>query len=108
MRRCHYCGSMLFFGGVREGAHPYCSGDWQGKNAFKQLCDQIPESTVRLHVREAQQGTCPDCGGRGPLDIHTAYWVWSALIVTRWGSAPRLSCRACATKKRLASLGSSL
>ena len=61
-----------------------------------------------LQVRAAQQGNCPECHGRGPLDIYFAYWVWSVLIVTRWGKTPRFSCRPCATKRQLASLGSCL
>ncbi len=108
MARCHHCGSTFFFGAVREGEHRYCSDDCRGQNVFKVRCDQIPESTVLLHVRAAQQGNCPECRGRGPLDIHVTYWVWSALIVTRCGKTPQFSCRPCATKRQLVSLGSCL
>jgi hypothetical protein len=97
---------VCFFGTVREGEHRYCSEECRGQNAFKARCDQIPAGTVREHLREAQQGSCPDCRGRGPLDIHVVYWVWSAIIFTRWGKTPRFSCRPCATKRQLVSLGS--
>lgn len=66
MARCHHCGSTFFFGAVREGEHRYCSDDRRGQNAFKVRCDQIPESTVLLQVRAAQQGNCPECHGRAP------------------------------------------
>ena len=100
--------SILFFGAVREGEHRYCSEDCRAEHAFKVRCDQIPESTVRQRVREAQQGPCPECRGRGPIDIHVSYWVWSVLILTRWGKTPQFACRPCATKKQLLSLGSCL
>lgn len=98
--------SRRIFGAVREGEHCYCSDDCLGQNAFKVRCDQLSDSIVRQHVREMQHGTCPECRGPGPLDIHASHWVWSALIFTRWGETPWLSCRPCATKRQWVSLRS--
>lgn len=108
MARCHHCGSVFFFGAVREGEHRYCSEDCRSQNAFKARCDQIPVAMVREHLRGVQQGSCPECQGRGPLDIHDSYWIWSALLLTRWGKTSRLSCRSCATNRQLMGLGSGL
>jgi hypothetical protein len=37
-----------------------------------------------------------------------SYWVWSAVLLTRWGSTPVVSCRSCARKSQLTNIGFSL
>src|SRR5215470_8768738 len=108
MARCHYCRSTFFFGGVREGDHRYCGDKCRQHNAFRARCDQIPAAVVRERLWEMQREGCPRCHRREPLDIHVSYWVWSAIAITRWGKTPQLSCRSCATKRQLMSLGSCL
>ena len=45
---------------------------------------------------------------RALLDIRISYWVWSAVVVTRWGYESKFCCRRCATKRQLMSVGSCL
>lgn len=51
---------------------------------------------------KAHQGPCPKCQGPGPIDVHVAHKVWSALFLTQWSSAPQVSCRACGLKSQAA------
>jgi hypothetical protein len=50
------------------------------------------------------QGACPKCKGPGPVDVHTSYWVWSALALTRWGTQQQITCRGCAMKRQVGNL----
>jgi hypothetical protein len=51
-------------------------------------------------MREVHEGKCPRCGRAGPIDMHKAHRVWSALVVTSWSSSPELSCKPCATRRQ--------
>jgi hypothetical protein len=56
---------------------------------------------IQPKVREVHQGNCPKCSGRGPVDVHTSYRVWSALLMTWWESRPHICCRSCGIKSQL-------
>lgn len=40
----------------------------------------------------------------GPVDVHKAHQVWSALFFTSWSSEPHVCCRSCGIKKQSGSL----
>ena len=64
------------------------------------MIDHVPEDVLQKAVLAIHEGLCPKCGGLGPVDVHTAYEVWSALIITHWKSCPQISCRLCGDKAR--------
>ena len=61
----------------------------------------MPDELVDDALSALHAGPCPDCGGPGPVDVHTAHSAWSALVMTSWKSTPRVSCRPCATRAKL-------
>jgi hypothetical protein len=65
------------------------------------MASQDIEDYIREQVREIHQGNCPRCGASGPVDLHTSYWVWSALFFTRWGSSPLICCRKCGRTEQI-------
>ncbi len=101
MARCSYCGSSILFGGVSEGKLRFCNANCHRQGYLLALADQIPEDLMAEHLAEVHQGDCPKCGGPGPIDVHTSYSVWSALVLTSWRSNPQVCCRSCGIKAKL-------
>ena len=104
MAKCDYCGSLILFGGARDGNLRFCNEKCQSGGTLLKLSGQIPEDVVQKQLWEVHQGACPECHGRGPVDVHTAHQIWSALVLTSWKSVPQVSCRACGVKQQLMSL----
>jgi hypothetical protein len=108
MAKCGYCGTTILFGGARDGDVRYCNADCQQRGAVAAVAQHVPDQLVSEQVWKVHQGVCPKCGGRGPVDVHTSYRVWSALVLTSWRSMPHVSCASCGTKARLMDAGFSL
>ena len=101
MASCGFCGSWILFGGAREGEERFCNDECRRKGLIGNLADEIPEEIIGRHVDEVHQGECPECGGEGPVDVHTSHMVWSALVLTSWYSKPKVCCRSCGVKAKL-------
>ncbi len=108
MAKCDYCGSTILFGGARDGDLRFCNARCQSAGTLLRLSNSIPEPSVQEVLWKVHQGACPKCGGRGPVDVHTSYWVWSALVLTQWSSRPQVSCRGCGVKSQLGATATSL
>jgi len=101
MAKCAYCGSLILLGGNTDGALRFCNATCQTKGAFLRFADQLTPELVEAELRAVFAGACPKCHGPGPVDVHTSYRVWSALVVTQWQSRPALSCARCGWKAKL-------
>lgn len=108
MTNCDYCGTGILFGGKREGNLRFCNTRCQQGGAFLALSRQVSDTQVQEMLWKVHQGTCPKCGGSGPVDVHTSYRVWSALVLTNWSNSLQVSCRSCGLKKQLADSAFSL
>ena len=108
MARCDYCGSSILISGVTVGNQRYCNAQCQQSGQLMQISRQFPEDVVQKNVWEVHQGTCPVCKGRGPVDVHTGYQVWSAVLLTQWKNIPRVSCRPCGIKHQASNMVLSL
>ena len=109
MAKCGYCSSRVIFGGVRTDAGTrFCNDKCYNGAMLLAVSDQIPSDVVNQQVQMVHQGLCPKCKGRGPIDVHTKFQVWSALLVTSWSNRPEVSCRACGVKNQVMSAISSL
>lgn len=79
----------------------FCSKECHKKGAsFCALVRQVPKSLVDEQVGEIHRGLCPICHGRGPIDVHMAHRIYSALIWSSWRSIPNICCRACGIKSQ--------
>lgn len=101
MARCHYCEATIIYGGVKANGLRFCSDKCHRMGFVGPAVDQIPADVLSRHIAEVHRGACPRCGGPGPIDVHTSYLVWSALVVTSWHSKPQVCCRACGVKAKL-------
>jgi endogenous inhibitor of DNA gyrase (YacG/DUF329 family) len=101
MASCGYCKTTTFFSSHKRNGLTFCSEDCMVLDAYKEVARQLPQEFVEQKVQETHQGNCPQCGGPGPVDVHTSHRVYSVLIMTSWSSPVQLSCRSCAIKAKL-------
>ncbi len=98
MAKCDACGSTIIFGGVRQGNYLFCNNNCLEKGNLLILADQIPLDILEEQLHSVFKGKCPRCDGEGPVDIHTSYFVWSALLLTSWKNTPNICCKSCGVK----------
>lgn len=103
MGKCNYCGSIILFGGVKEGKLKFCNKECHEKENVLVLSSGIPNDVVEKQVRQIFHGLCPKCQGSGPVDVHISHRVYSALVFTSWSSNPQVSCRSCGRKSQIGS-----
>jgi hypothetical protein len=101
MASCDYCGETVRFIGTKLGRRLYCNKlcAERGRNLLDS--QPIPEHEVHQHVLSVHQGSCPICGGVGPVDVYKSYMVWSVMMITCCSSAPEVCCRSCGRKLQL-------
>jgi len=99
--RCAWCDTRILFGGVRQGPFRFCNDACRQAGIRLSASRQFPDSVVNRHVSALFNGPCPQCGGPGPVDVHTSHRAVSALVLTWWSNRVTVSCRPCATRARL-------
>ena len=66
----------------------------------------ISDQVVLAHALAIRNGACPVCrGSHSAVDFRTEHWVWSAILLTRFGRREVLACRDCGRKRNLKALG---
>ncbi|MDB6128942.1 MAG: Zn-finger domain associated with topoisomerase type [Verrucomicrobiales bacterium] len=101
MSNCSYCGSKIILGGVRSFDLRFCNQKCAQSGALLNVSIHIPDEVVQSKVINIHKGSCPICTGPGPVDVHTSYAIWSAIVVSCWKNTPRISCVSCARKARI-------
>lgn len=102
-KTCVACNSRIRWGGEDVGAYSFCNDTCFERFILSDVVTRLDPEIVEQAIAEVHQGECPECGGDGPVDMHTSHRVWSVLVLTQWSSHPQLSCRSCATKAKLTS-----
>ena len=74
------------------------------RGALKRATGQLPQEAVREFIKSVHSARSSRCNGPGPVDVHTSYRVWSALVLTSWSSRPAVTCGSCGVKSRLGNL----
>jgi hypothetical protein len=103
MAKCGYCGTGILLGGVSDGGQRFCNNKCRQNGQILSVAQQISPEALERQLDEIFSGNCPKCGGSGPVDIHKAYEVWSALVITRWTTSQKLCCRSCGLKRQIGS-----
>jgi hypothetical protein len=104
MASCAYCDSFILFGGKTDSTGYYCSERCQKAGILLALGAQVPRQELERLANEVHHANCPRCGSLGPVDVHKAHQVWSAIFLTSWSSKPELSCKSCATRRQLSAI----
>lgn len=107
MATCAHCGETIVFGGVTDAGQRFCNNNCLAQSRAHGAAVPVPDDAVAELVRQIHSGPCPKCRRPGPVDVHSAYWVWSALAFTRWGTLQQVSCRRCALKTQAGRLAQS-
>jgi hypothetical protein len=102
--KCAACGETILFGGVKQGDLRFCNAACQLKGQSLVAAARVPEHAAQARARDIHNSPCPRCKGPGPVDVHSSYWVWSALALTRWGTSQQLKCRRCAIKSQVGNM----
>jgi hypothetical protein len=100
MAKCANCGTVIAFGGTREGERRFCGKPCQNAFHLDRASSQLPDEFIREKAAEVHFGPCPKCGGAGPVDVHTSYSVWSAGLITRWSQKSEVCCKPCGNKAK--------
>ena len=100
-RLCAYCGTSILFGGTRDGPFRFCNAECRLRGIMLSASYEIAEPIVRERLRELHESPCPVCAGNGPVDMYTSHRALSVLVLTRWSSRVRISCRRCSNARRL-------
>jgi hypothetical protein len=108
MASCAYCNTTILFGGKRNGDLRFCNEKCQQKGSLALVANRLSPADVATYLGRVHQGSCPECSGPGPIDVHTSYRVWSALVLTQWSSRPLVACKPCGTKQKLGDTAFSL
>lgn len=101
MAKCDSCGTTIVFGGVRDGNLRFCNEKCHREGQHLTIAGQFPDEAVLEYTFEIHEGACPQCGGDGPVDVHTSHTIWSLLYFTSWKSNPQVCCRSCGTRARI-------
>ncbi len=104
MASCAYCHATIILGGKRSGDLKFCNDQCLAAGEVLRSAGNIPAEAVEAHARKLLQGLCPQCQGAGPVEVFTAYRIWSALLMTSWRNEPHVCCRSCGTRHQLRSL----
>lgn len=107
MANCSYCSTRIWFGGKTDGGAQYCSDSCLNRGRLMKLADHVDPQTMADQVQRLRNGRCPTCDGPGPIDVHKAYKVYSALVFTSWKTDVKVCCNACARRAQWKALASS-
>lgn len=100
MAKCTNCGQIIF-GGVRDGDRRFCNNTCRDSAYLTAASYELPAGFIVEKVAEIHGGPCPKCGGDGPVDVHTSYYVWSAFIITNTSQSSEVCCKSCGNKAKL-------
>jgi hypothetical protein len=101
MAKCNACGTSILFGGARDGDLRFCNAKCQAKGYLIRVARDIPRDVLVQQTAAIYHGSCPKCHGPGPVDVHTSYRVWSALVLTSWTNQNHICCRSCGRKQQI-------
>ncbi|OOG61563.1 hypothetical protein B0E46_16510 [Rhodanobacter sp. B04] len=73
---------------------------------LNRLRPDIPEHEVAQYAQAIKRGPCPRCHGReSGIEVRESYWVWSALVLTKWQTKRVACCRKCGVRENWNALG---
>lgn len=104
MTFCEYCGTFILFGGKTKAGLRFCSKTCLTKGHYLTTGEEAPDGLVEEVVQRIHSLRCPRCEGRGPVDVHVSYRVWSLIGITKWYTRTALCCQLCGFKQKMMDL----
>lgn len=103
MATCSSCGSVIIFGGIKDGKLRFCNEKCRSAGTLMYYAQNVPDDAALDAAKDILQGDCPICSGAGPVDFHTSHSIWSVVYFTSFKSTPVLCCRRCGRKNAIKS-----
>ena len=99
MANCGNCGKSFFFAGfTSEDGNKYCDERCQLEHELQPYIDRITDAELDEALTLMQFVNCPECDGKGPLEVWHSHSIWSVLVLTRWVNEAHFCCQSCARK----------
>lgn len=96
---CDFCGRSTALSGIRDEGQRFCGSDCLELARSLEAATALSEREIRDRAFSIKTGPCPRCKRRrSRVELHKYYWVWSAVVVTRWGQVSKILCRECAIR----------
>lgn len=105
---CDYCRQSTLLSSVKDAGQTFCSSECLQMARLMEAAVDLDPNDIPARALAIRNGPCPRCGRRGsPVEVRRAYWIWSAVVFTRWGTSAKLCCKGCGNDENLRSMGSS-
>lgn len=106
---CDFCGNSALLSGLSDGGQRFCSVLCLEQARCLEASANISDEDILVRARSIRIGPCPKCVRRaGVVEVRRHYWVWSALLISRWGHDTTVQCADCGRKDNLFGMLSSL
>jgi hypothetical protein len=101
MATCKTCGKSIIAGGIKDHGYRFCSRMChQRKAPYLSKLAEISEAAVDAEVEKLRTGRCPRCRSVGHVDEHQSVFVYSMILITRFGQRRHMCCAKCALKSQ--------
>jgi hypothetical protein len=102
---CDFCGRSARFSRVKDEGQKFCSKTCLLNARLMEASVDIPEQAIAKRAMEIRDGACPSCQRlESHVEVRKSYWVWSALVLTRWGTSAKVCCTRCGIQSNLGSI----
>ena len=95
-----YCCASFNYRPVKREGRIYCGGSCLKQFEIDDLAERISEDEVKARAKSMRRSGCPLCRDDDPVDIHSAHYVWSLVLVSFYHTEMRLSCLSCAKTRQ--------
>lgn len=100
--RCAHCHKKVWVSAIEDGDQEFCSRSCLSAARLEEAAIDIDDAEAQRLAAEIRTGNCPSCSAIGsPIEIRRYHWVWSAVLISRWGTSSKLSCRRCGVQTNL-------
>lgn len=93
---CDACGKSTLVNGFVDEGQRFCSISCLERLRCLEASDALTPEQILQFALELRAGACPRCERRGSfVEARRHHWVWSAVVLCRWGHETRVCCASC-------------
>ncbi len=102
---CDVCGEGFRGGSANVGKWTFCTHQCRDRGKALQALEEYSDSVIWNQIQKARNGSCPECGQAGQLDVHKSHRAHSVVIWTTWQSHLHMCCKSCARSHQWKAIG---
>lgn len=100
MANCGFCNAKILFGGVQWSAWTCCDESCVTKLKQGLARELLGPADIEGETGKLHAGSCPRCGGGGPVDVYGTRKVTGMILAVSWSAEKHICCARCAKKER--------